>query len=580
MSSLSERAPAIFVTVASESDPAVEAALARAEWQQTVFAERPRRVALLALQPRWALRSVRVSLLRNHAVEPVLALLKPFLAYSGLEAVALLSAYDDSLSAPPASDADVHIVWLDPSRYAGSTHPGAVEALAGRLRELRGVLRGALLLVDAPLQLDGASPFNAMLREAAERIPDAHLVPCAAITSRLGASAVEARAEAIGTHISGEAAVLVAQHLGLHWIPAMLRPRLKAVVADLDNTLIGGVLREDGAEGVVTDGGYARVRERLLQLHEQGVLLALVTKNDPADVERLFEQRAELSALRRAFAVVGATWQPKAETVRAIAARLHITVDSVLVVDDNPGEVVAMAASLRDTSFVLAGDPYLTARALTLHPGLLEVRADELGSRRAADLLAAKRRAAELQQAADAAQYVRSLQMVARLSMNAEADLRRLSELSRKTNQFNTGLVRFNETDVDRYMKDPAWRIVSIRLRDRLSDSGVIGVVFAHVEGDAVVIDEIGISCRALGRFIEDVLIDAAITTISAELRCARALIRFTAGPRNEPAREWLDRVADPVGDGCYEYAPGREAWLEGANRASIDVRWEDARAQ
>ena len=197
-----------------------------------------------------------------------------------------------------------------------------------------------------------------------------------------------------------------AQHLGLGWIPAMVRPRLKAVVTDLDNTLIGGVLGEDGARDVVTEGGYAQIRERLLQLHREGVLLALVTKNDPVDVARLFAQRAELSELGRAFAVIEASWRSKAEGVQAAAQRLHIDVDSLLVIDDNPGEVAAMAGALRDPWFVVAREPELTTRALALHPGLVAVRHDVLGSKRAADLVAAERRRAELPEAADAPDYL------------------------------------------------------------------------------------------------------------------------------------------------------------------------------
>ena len=575
MSSLSERGCGILAPVLAEPMAAAEIALARAEWQDTVFAERPRRLALLELQPRWGLRPVRVSVLRNHAVEPVVGLLRAFLAYAGLTADVWLSGYDDSISAPPRADADVHVVWLDPSRYAGTQELAAAETLAARLRQLRRTLDGPLLLVDAPAALAGAQSVNAVLREAAQ-MPDVHAFPYAAITAPLGAAAIEARAAAMGTPLAGGAAVLAAQHLGLLWIPAMVRPRLKLIIVDLDNTLIGGILGEDGVLRVRTDGAYARLCERLLRLHEQGLLLALVTKNEIADVDRLFRERAELSELRRAFAAVATGWRRKSEHVGAIASRLHIDADSVLIVDDNPGEVAAMATALRDASFVVAGDPDVTARALALHPGLLAVRVDELGSRRAADILAAEQRATKLQQAEDPEEYVRSLQIVARLRMNAAADLVRVSELSRKTNQFNTALQRFTETDVQRYMSGAQSRVVSIRLRDRLSDSGMIGAVFAHRDGETAVIDEISVSCRALGRSIEGVLLGAALTRTAEDLGCARVVIPFTAGPRNEPARAWLGAVADAIDGTTYEYTAGREDAADGATRSAIELRWED----
>ena len=578
MSSLSGRGCGILAPVLAEPMPAAEIALARASWQATVFAERPRRLALLELQAQWGLQPVRVSVLRNHAVEPVIGLLRPFLAYAGLTADVSLSGYDDSLSGRPRADADVHVVWLDPSRYAHEE--AAAETLAARLRQLRRTLDGPMLLVDAPGTRAGARCVNAVLREAAAQMPDVYAFPYAAITAHLGADAIEGRVEAMGTPIAGEAAVLAAQHLGLLWIPAMVRPRVKSIIVDLDNTLIGGVLGEDGALGVRTGGAYARLRARLLRLHEQGVLLALVTKNELGDVDTLFCERAELSELRCAFATVATGWGSKSESVRAIASRLRIDVDGVLIVDDNPGEVAAMATALRDASFIIAGDPDVTVRALALHPGLLAVRADELGSRRAADLLAAERRATELQHAEDPAEYVRSLRMVARLRTNAAADLARVSALSRKTNQFNTALQRFTESDVQRYMTRADSRVVSIRLRDRLSDSGMIGAVFAHREGETAVIDEISVSCRALGRSIEGALLGAALTRTAEDLGCARVVIPFTAGPRNEPARAWLAAVANAVDGRTYEYTAGREDAVDTATRAAIELRWEDGDAR
>lgn len=554
---------------------AADVALARADWQPVVFAVRPRRLRLLELQPRWPLQTLRVSVLRNHAVEPALSLLDPFLAYAGFCADVSLSGYDDALNAPPRADADVHLVWLDASRYGGPQAGSAADALGGRLRELRGLLSGSILLVEAP-RVGGAQGVNTVLRAAAERLPDVHLFPYELITAPLGDTAIEARSSAMGTFVSGEAAVLAAQHLGLLWIPALVRPRLKAVVVDLDHTLIGGVLGEDGVEGVVTAGGYAPVRDALLHLHGKGVLLTLVTKNDPVDVQCLFTEREELIELGRAFAAVEASWRDKAESVRAALLRLHIDLDSVVVIDDNPGEVASMASALRDPWFVVARDPELTACALTLHPGLLALRDDALGARRAADLRAAEHRAAELNRAADPVEYVRSLQLVAQLRMDARDDLTRMSELSRKTNQFNTALARLSETEVERYVSDPERRVVSIRLRDRLSDSGMIGVVFAHRQEDTAVIDEISVSCRALGRSVEGVLIEAAISRIAVDLGCPRVAVPFTPGRRNEPALAWLNTVADVRADGTYGYRLRRGDAGDAARCAAVDLRWED----
>src|SRR5262249_11301676 len=203
----------LHVVLAAEAT-AAEVALARAEWQAAVFAERPRRLALRELHPAWPLQPVRISVLRNHAVEPVLALSQPFLAYAGFDAQVVFSPYDDAMSAPPRLDADVHLVWLDPSRYASADGRSPADLLSARLRELRGALRGCMVLVDAPPALDAARDVSRALRVAAERMPDVHLFPYAGVTAPLGSDAIESRATTMGTHVSGGAALAAAQLLG------------------------------------------------------------------------------------------------------------------------------------------------------------------------------------------------------------------------------------------------------------------------------------------------------------------------------------------------------------------------------
>lgn len=555
---------------------AADAALARAGWQETVFAGRPRRLSLLGLRPEWTLQHIRIAMIRNLAVEPVVTLLRPYLAYAGFEAEVSLSEYDDALAAPSIEDADVHLAWLDPTRYAGSPAHEVREVVGRRITELRRALRGPMVLIDAPPELAGAPAINAALSQAGEQLPDVHVFPYARITSPLGDGAVERRSGTMATHVSGSAAMLAAQHLGLQWIPAMLRPRLKLIVVDLDGTIIGGVLGDDGVARVVTGGGYATVRDRLLRLHTQGLLLAVATKNDARDVERLFAERSDLAPLRRALVAVEAGWQDKSDSVRALVTRLGVGMDSVLVVDDNPGEMAAMAAVLRDPWFVLASSPEASARALCLHPGLLSVRADDLASRRAADVVAGQRRGAEMAAAADRGHYLRALRMEARLSVNARPDLRRLSDLSRKTNQFNTSLVRLSERDVSMYMTSPDRRAVSVRLRDRLSDSGLMAAIFARRDGDTAMIDEIAISCRALGRSIEGVILHAVLSRIAREFVSTRVVIRYTSGPRNAPAHAWLSASATSIDDHRYAYRVERDEVESAPLRGLLDLRWDE----
>jgi FkbH-like protein len=528
-------------------------ALARAEWQSVIFARQPRRLALLGLEAPWPLRRIKISVLRNHSVETTVSVSRGFLAYAGYRPEWVLSAYDDALPTPPIVDADVHLVWVDVSRYATDGGRDTAAWFAERLTSLRRDLRGPIIVVGPPADGVVADHFVAVLNVEAARLPDVHVFPLSMLAEQMGSDVGELRASETGTRISGAGAAVIAQHLGLQWIPAVLRPRLKAVIVDLDNTLVGGVLAEDGTHGVDIAGGYARLRAHLLALQASGLFLVLISKNDLRDVERLFTERPSLRELRTAFMAVEAGWRPKAESIAMTLARLGIGMDSALIVDDNAGEIAAMAAALGDAWFVLAREPGETTRALSLHPGLLALRKDELAHSRSADLEAAERRSAGAKSAIDPRAYLASLQMRVDLRMNPSADRSRLSELSRKTNQFNTTLARYSEVEVDEYLRGGDRCVVSARLRDRLSDSGMIAAIFARRVPDAAVIDEIAFSCRALGRALEPAIIAEVLDRIAGHFDVGRVQIPFVEGPRNGPARAWVDEFTVMVEGGIRE---------------------------
>jgi FkbH-like protein len=159
--------------------------------------------------------------------------------------------------------------------------------------------------------------------------------------------------------------------------------------------------------------------------------------------------------------------------------------------------------------------------------------------------------------------------------MNPSADRSRLSELSRKTNQFNTTLTWFSEADVDDYLRGSERCVVSVRLRDRLSDSGTIAAVFARRVADAAVIDEIAISCRALGRALEPILLAEVLGRIARHLDVGRIQVPFVTGPRNGPARGWLDEATVLNGDGVREIAS--VITLDAITaRLPVELRWRD----
>jgi FkbH-like protein len=531
--------------------------MARAEQQRTIFAPVPRRLDLLKLRaPRplgealQALRPVAVHVVRNHAFEHVASALAPFAAFADLAPRVTCGDYDDALT-DVRTDADVLVTWVDFERYAARLDASALlDWFASRIRAVRAACHATVLVVDrvpsSPGPRDPAAGFNAELAARLGALPDVHVCSCAPIAERLGAALLdEARAGATGTRLADPACLAFAQRLGLVWLPAALAPRKKVIAVDLDNTVYQGVLGEDGADGVRLTEGHAALQRELLRLRSEGVLLAVVSRNEPADVDALFEARRDFPLRREDVAAWSVGWGSKAAGVAAIAGALRVAPDAVVFVDDNPGELAAAAAAHPGLATLHANpDGAVTASMLPLFPGLLRWRHSAEDALRDADLRAAAERSARAAETAGSADYVASLGVRLELAMRAREAGHRIQDLSNKTNQFNLALRRFSEQEVARRLESPDHIVATIALSDRLSDSGVIAFASGRRDGNALRIEELCISCRALGRGLEDTMIASCVVAMGRELATREVVFEYALGPRNAPARDWLARVS------------------------------------
>jgi FkbH-like protein len=381
------------------------------------------------------------------------------------------------------------------------------------------------------------------------RQPGVYLFDIATLLSGLDGNGLDSRAEAItGTKLSAPAMLRVARSLAFQWIPAALFPRIKAIVLDLDNTLYSGVLGEDGLDVLLTDG-HRRLQERLVNLHGEGMFLVLVSKNEPQDVDDLFRSRPDFPLQKAHFSRTFVDWTSKAAGVRQAAADLRIGVDSILLIDDNPGELVSVAAALPSIKTLHATpDASQTARALDLFPGLFSWSRSETDSLRISDLQAASERERLASTFAQPEDYLASLGVSIALQRNDRSQLARLTEISKKTNQFNLALQRLTDAQVARYIEEPGRSVIALSMRDRLSDSGNVGALFARIDGRVLVVEELCISCRALGREVEDPLILGALLAAQSQAEIDTIAFNVRVGPRNAPARAWLAKlVGKPI---------------------------------
>jgi len=513
---------------------------ARYESQSILFSHRPSRRAVLGVKISGeSRRTARVNVWRNHAFESLIPLMEPYCRFGGWCADFRLAAYDDSLMFNNWRQADLELLWLDSSRFPmDSGFHDWLAWLSGRLRALRILSKVPVVLATWMLDQEKSD----QLQESIDRFPGVYFADLQRICEESSIQLLDQRTAGLaGTPVSNSAQLILARELACHSIPAALFPPIKAVAVDLDNTLHDGVLGEDGIDGVVLTQAHQALQRYIKTLQGRGVFIALVSRNERPDVEALFARRDDYPLRWEDFSAIEVSWGDKAAAVDRIAKALRIAPEAVLFVDDNPGELAGVALQLPEVHTVYAHtDANLTLQVMHYYPGLWRWKVESDDTTRIQDMKASVERAALAGSAADSAAYFRSLRVALTYRYNPRGQISRIADLCAKTNQFNLALRRFNQAEVaERLNRDDAC-VVSVQLGDRLSDSGVIAVLVAERDGDQVVVVELCISCRAMGRQLESTIILAALRDMPILAGCRAVAFRVQQGPRNQPALDWL----------------------------------------
>ena len=323
----------------------------------------------------------------------------------------------------------------------------------------------------------------------------------------------------------------------------------KCLVLDLDNTLWGGVIGDDGLTGIVLGNGsplgeaYLKVQQTALALRERGVVLAVSSKNDDHIARGPFRAHPEMILKEQHVAVFQANWQDKASNLKAIAQTLNIGVDSLVLLDDNPVERAQVREALPEVAVPeLPDDPAFYAQTL-LAAGYFEAVAFTAEDReRANQYQSNAERAQALGAATDLSSYLTSLQMRAIFSPFDSVGRQRITQLINKSNQFNLTTRRYTESEVLAFEEASSGLTLQVRLIDRFGDNGMISVVVCRADGADWLIDTWLMSCRVLNRSLEQTMLNHLVSR--AREAGARALIgEYLRTDRNGMVKDHYARL-------------------------------------
>jgi FkbH-like protein len=341
---------------------------------------------------------------------------------------------------------------------------------------------------------------------------------------------------------------LWAEHLA-QAVSALKGQRRKVLVVDCDNTLWGGIVGEDGPAGIQLDpyeypgSAFYTFQRQLLELERQGVLLALCSKNNEADVQEVLERHPHCLLRPDRLAAARVNWQDKAANLEELSAELNLGLDAFVFIDDNPVDCGRIRSALPMVeTLALPDKPFLIPTVLarfTMFRGL-SATAEDAG--RTVQYHAERKRQSAARTAASLDDYLKSLGLAVEIGPATPDELLRVAQLTQKTNQFNLTTRRYSVGDIAALVERGDNLIVVMRVQDMHGDYGLTGLAIVRREQDARRIDTFLMSCRVLGRRVEDVLL--AETLALAERRWGAGPIRaeYRVTPKNAQVRDFFDR--------------------------------------
>jgi FkbH-like protein len=370
-------------------------------------------------------------------------------------------------------------------------------------------------------------------------------------------------------------------HLANEWVRMLhaLTGRLcKAVAVDLDNTLWGGIVGEDGTDGLALDdeypgSAYRELQRALLDLHRRGIMLAVCSKNNPADALEVLERHPGMLLRPEHFAAMRINWNDKVSNVLEIAAELNIGIDAVAFLDDNPAERELIRRLLPEVTVVeLPADPIEFADTVRSAP-VFERSTLTSEDRARGRYYTEERQRRELEQRTSSVEdFLESLDIRVEIAPLRSASLARAAQLTQKTNQFNLTTRRYTEQELAALADSSTARVYTLRAADRFGDAGIVGVAILKLAAGECEIDSLLMSCRVIGRTIET----AFLSTLVDEARGdgARTIFgRFVPTAKNAPAKDFYPEH----GFSQRASADGWSEWeLDLASEAVAPPRWVD----
>ena len=330
----------------------------------------------------------------------------------------------------------------------------------------------------------------------------------------------------------------------LAYIKPLMSLTKKCIVLDLDNTLWGGIVGEEGLKGIKlgpTPEGrpFMEFQKYLLALFNRGIILAINSKNNPEDVKEVFEKHPDMVLKEEHFASMQINWNDKISNMKAIAEEINIGMDSLVFVDDDKLNREMIREEFPEVFVVeLPDDPALYLKTMVEINDFNTLQITEEDKKKGRMYAEQRKRTEHQKTATDITEYLKNLKMIVTIEKASSFNIPRISQMTQKTNQFNMTTRRYLEEDIKKFSENNNFLVASIRVEDKFGDNGITGAAIVEKEGDKWKIDTFLLSCRVIGRRVEETLL--AYILKEAKKENVKLLVgEFFPTKKNAPAKDF-----------------------------------------
>ena len=348
----------------------------------------------------------------------------------------------------------------------------------------------------------------------------------------------------------------------LGFIKPVLGINKKCIVLDLDNTLWGGIIGEDGFNGIKLSQNdpigkaFIEFQKYLLSLHERGIILAVNSRNNLEDAMQVIKEHPNMILHEKNFACLKINWNDKATNLQEISQELNIGLDSMLFMDDDKVNRDFVREALPEVFTIeLPNDPSLYVQTLTELNEFNVLKITDEDKKRG-KMYSQQRKRIEFQKSSiNFGEYLKQLKIKIHMKKVDEFTIPRISQLTLKTNQFNLTTKRYQEEDIVKFSQDKAKIVGCAQIEDKFGDYGITGVFIIDKDNpEEWTIDTFLLSCRVIGRGVEEGILDYIIN--DAKKNNVKKLIGdFIPTKKNKPSESFLPDFGFKKEDNSWVYS-------------------------